>query len=152
MRYYYASKGGKWTVDGERPLIVGTEAEAQYYAITGNVAPSAQAAQEGLFAMAISEQPIEQEFAQRIVGELLPALRQSYLAMVAMQVEWQDEAFQVALKKAAEAGTPLAGFSAQTWQQWGTLLLLLQTWLETPQDALGGSTPKAALMRRYIAE
>ncbi len=110
--------------------------------------------QEARIAMAISavsEQPLEVEFVQRIVGEFLPGLRTLYLAMVAMQVQWQDEEFQAALATAALSDAPLAGYSAATWQKWGTALLLLQAFLEAEQAALGGETMRTVLMRRYVA-
>ena len=110
--------------------------------------------QEARIAMAIStvsEQPLEIEFVQRIVGEFLPGLRALYLAMVAMQVQWQDEEFQAALASAAQAGTPLAGYPAATWATWGQALLLLQGFLEAEQATLGGETMRTVLMRRYVA-
>ena len=111
--------------------------------------------QEAMTAMAIStvsERPLEIEFVQRIVGEFLPGLRALYLAMVAMQVQWQDEDFQAALAEAALSGETLAGFPATTWAAWGNALLALQRFLEAPQEALGGATMKTVLMRRYVAE
>lgn len=99
--------------------------------------------QEAMTAMAVStvsEHPLEIEFVQRIVGEFLPGLRALYLAMVAMQVQWQDEEFQAALAEAALSGETLAGFPATTWQKWGTALLLLQAFLEAEQATLGGET------------
>ena len=111
--------------------------------------------QEARIAMAVStvsEQPLEIEFVQRIVGEFLPGLRALYLAMVAMQVQWQDEDFQAALAEAALSGETLAGFPATTWAAWGNALLALQGFLEAPQEALGGATMKTVLMRRYVAE
>ena len=114
-----------------------------------------QSEQEARRAMAIlnvSEQPLEVEFAQTIVGEFLPNLRKLYLAMVAMQIQWQDEDFQAALAEAALSGETLAGFPATTWAAWGNALLALQGFLEAPQEALGGATMKTVLMRRYVAE
>lgn len=95
--------------------------------------------------------PLADDLAERIAGGLIPTLRQAYLDMAAMQVEWMEESFQAALANAAANGTLLAGFSAQTWHTWGMLLLALQTWLATPVETLGGKTPQAALIRRYIA-
>ena len=69
----------------------------------------------------VSEQPLEVEFAQTIVGEFLPNLRKLYLAMVAMQIQWQDEDFQAALAEAALSGETLAGFPATTWAAWGSV-------------------------------
>lgn len=114
-----------------------------------------QSEQEARIAMAVSsvsEQPLEVEFVQTIVGEFLPNLRKLYLAMVAMQVQWQDEEFQAALAEAALSGATLAGFPAATWAAWGNALLALQEFLEAPQDALGGATMKTVLMRRYVAQ
>lgn len=111
--------------------------------------------QEAMTAMAVStvsEHPLEIEFVQTIVGEFLPNLRKLYLAMVAMQVQWQDEDFQAALAEAALSGETLAGFPATTWAAWGNALLALQGFLEAPQEALGGATMKTVLMRRYVAE
>ena len=80
----------------------------------------------------VSEQPLEIEFVQRIVGEFLPGLRALFLAMVAMQVQWQDEDFQAALAEAALSGETLAGFPATTWAAWGNALLALQGFLVAP--------------------
>jgi hypothetical protein len=91
------------------------------------------------------------DLAYRIANGLIPTLRQAYLDMAAMQVEWQEETFQAALADAAAGGTMLAGFDAATWNSWGMLLLELQAWLDKPLLALGGKTPQAALLRRYIA-
>jgi hypothetical protein len=95
--------------------------------------------------------PLADDLAARIADGLIPTLRQAYLDMAAMQVEWMEESFQAQLTAAAANGTLLAGFSAQTWNTWGMLLLALQTWLATPVESLSGKTPQAALIRRYIA-
>lgn len=95
--------------------------------------------------------PLADDLATRIADGLLPTLRQAYLDMAAMQVEWQEESFQAALAQAAEDGTLLAGFAPQTWQAWGLLLLALQSWLTTPLEEMNGKTPQAMLIRRYIA-
>ena len=113
---------------------------------------SEQEARQAMAALNVSEQPLEMEFVQAIVGEFLPNLRKLYLAMVAMQVQWQDEDFQAALAEAALSGETLAGFPATTWAAWGNALLALQRFLEAPQEALGGATMKTVLMRRYVAE
>ena len=113
---------------------------------------SEQEARVAMAALNVSEQPLEVEFVQTIVGEFLPNLRKLYLAMVAMQVQWQDEDFQAALAEAALSGETLAGFPATTWAAWGNALLALQGFLEAPQEALGGATMKTVLMRRYVAE
>lgn len=107
-----------------------------------------QSEQEARRAMAIlnvSEQPLEVEFAQTIVGEFLPNLRKLYLAMAAMQVQWQDEEFQAAL-----AETALAGHAAADWERWGVVFTELQTWLATPIASIE-ATPLQVLMRRYTA-
>jgi hypothetical protein len=95
--------------------------------------------------------PLADDLAARIADGLIPTLRQAYLDMAAMQVEWMEESFQEALTTAAANGTLLAGFSAATWHTWGMLLVALQTWLATPVETLAGKTPQAALIRRYIA-
>lgn len=113
---------------------------------------SEQEARVAMAALNVSEQPLEVEFVQTIVGEFLPNLHKLYLAMAAMQVQWQDEDFQAALAEAALSGETLAGFPATTWAAWGNALLALQGFLEAPQEALGGATMKTVLMRRYVAE
>ena len=113
---------------------------------------SEQEARVAMAALNVSEQPLEVEFVQTIVGEFLPNLRKLYLAMAAMQVQWQAEDFQAALAEAALSGETLAGFPATTWAEWGNALLGLQGFLEAPQEALGGATMKTVLMRRYVAE
>ena len=112
---------------------------------------SEQEARVAMAALNVSEQPLEVEFAQTIVGEFLPNLRKLYLAMVAMQIQWQDEDFQAALAEAALSGETLAGFPATTWATWGQALLLLQGFLEAEQATLGGETMRTVLMRRYVA-
>ena len=93
--------------------------------------------------------PLADDLADRIANGLVPTLRQAYLDMSAMQVEWMEESFQAQLAAAAVSGELVAGYSAATWHQWGMLLLALQVWLDTPVESLG-KTPKAALLRRYI--
>lgn len=90
---------------------------------------SEQEARVAMAALNVSEQPLEVEFVQTIVGEFLPNLRKLYLAMVAMQVQWQDEEFQAALAEAALSGETLAGFPATTWAAWGNALLALDTFM-----------------------
>ena len=113
---------------------------------------SEQEARNAMAILSVSERPLAVEFAETIVGEFLPGLRNLYLKMIGMQVEWQDEEFQAALAEAALSGEMLAGFSAETWAKWGKSLLLLQNFLEAPQDELGGAPMKTVLLRRYVAE
>lgn len=100
---------------------------------------------------AITKLATQDVLATRIAEGLIPALRQTYLDMAATQVEWQEKRFQAALTTAATDGTLLAGFSAATWQRWGVLMLALEAFLAQPIEALGGDTPKDALLQRYIA-
>lgn len=101
--------------------------------------------------MAISEQPLEQELAQTIITQILPALRELYGKLVAMQVQWHDEDFQAALADAAKNGTLLAGFPAETWQAWGVALLAFQEYSQTPLEELKGRTILGVVNRRYVA-
>ena len=103
-------------------------------------------------AIGVSERPMAEEFVQEIVTEFLPGLRKLYLAMVAMQAQWQDEDFQAALAEAALSGEPLAGFPADTWAKWGNALILLQQFIEQKSETLDGETLRTVLMRRYTAK
>lgn len=110
--------------------------------------------QEAMTAMAISmvsEHPLEVELAQTIVGELLPRLREIYKAMIALQVDWNDEQFQAALAAAATDGTLLAGFPAAVWSDWGQAFLYIQQQLDAEVAALGGKTARQVLTQRYVA-
>lgn len=93
----------------------------------------------------------QEQLASTIAGSLLPSLKQTYLDMISVQRLWtMEKNFQAALADAAANGALLAGFSAETWQRWGVLMLALSTFLTTPIDALGGDTPENALLRPYI--
>lgn len=103
-------------------------------------------------AMEISEQPMELEFAGRIIKDIVKPLRAAYAAMVAMQVEWMHPDFQAALDKARSDGTLLAGFPASTWDSWGGTMLRLQEFGNTPIPGMGNETPLSVLTRRYNAQ
>ena len=103
-------------------------------------------------ALKVSEQPLEIELAQTIVGELLPRLRELYKAMIALQVDWHDAQFQAALATAATNGTLLAGFPAAVWSDWGQAFLYIQQALDAEVAALGGKTARQILTQRYVAE
>ena len=109
-------------------------------------------AQQAMAAAAASEQPIESELAQQITGKILPQLRDLLNTMSAMQVAWQDNGMSEAIAHAAIDGSPIVGFSPQTWTQWGETFRLWQEWLETDNPQLGGAKPRAVLMRRYVAQ
>jgi hypothetical protein len=94
--------------------------------------------------------PLADVLAERIPGELIPALRQLYLDMIAMSAEWQEKKFQAALAEAAANNQLLAGYAPSTWLAWGSLLLALLDFLDTPQAGLGGLTARDALLDRYI--
>ena len=113
---------------------------------------SEQEARIAMAAMNVSEQPLEIELAQTIVGVLLPRLRELYKAMIALQVDWNDEQFQAALATAATNGTLLAGFPAAVWADWGQAFLYIQQALDAEVAALGGKTARQILTQRYVAE
>ena len=104
---------------------------------------SEQEARQAMAAMNVSEQPLEIELAQTIVGELLPRLRELYKAMIALQVDWHDAQFQAALATAATNGTLLAGFPAAVWADWGQAFLYIQQALDAEVAALGGRSVEA---------
>lgn len=55
--------------------------------------------------------PLADDLADRIANGLVPTLRQAYLDMAAMQVEWEEESFQTQLADAAASGRLVAGYS-----------------------------------------
>lgn len=113
---------------------------------------SEQEARIAMAALNVSEQPLEIELAQTIVGELLPRLRELYKAMIALQVDWHDAQFQAALAAAATDGTLLAGFPASVWADWGQAFLYIQQALDAEVAALGNKTARQILTQRYVAQ
>lgn len=111
-----------------------------------------QEAQLAMAAMEASEKPIEAELAARITGEILPQLRTLFASMTAMQLDWQDNGMSTIIAQAAQAQENIVGFSPSIWAMWGATFQEFQTWLETENDALGGTRPRTVLMRRYVAQ
>ncbi len=96
--------------------------------------------------------PLAEILAEQIPGELIPALKESYLLMLSTSALWQQKGFQQALATAYETNTLLAGFPAAIWMAWGGLLLALLDFLDTPQPGLGGITAKDALLDDYLPQ
>ncbi len=94
--------------------------------------------------------PLADDLAARIATGLIPNLRQIYLDMAGIKVEWQQKDFQAQLAAAMASGDYIAGFPATVWYSWGVFMLALETFLATPIAALGGATPTDALLARYI--
>lgn len=92
---------------------------------------------------------LQDRLARTIPGELIPALKQVYKDLLGISAEWQQKAFQAALKDAAENGTLLAGFPAEVWIIWGELFLSVLQMLNTPHPTLG-VTPIDVLLDDYI--
>lgn len=99
-----------------------------------------------------SGEAIEFELAETITSILLPQLRKLFGTMLEMQVAWEDNEMNKIIEQAATTQNNLAGFSTQTWAQWGATFRALTNWLETPNEAIGGTKPRVVLMRRYTAE
>ncbi len=94
--------------------------------------------------------PLADDLATRIATGLIPSLRQIYLDMAGIKVEWQQKDFQAQLTAALASGDYIAGFPATTWVSWGVFMLALEAFLATPIAALGDATPTDALLARYI--
>ena len=102
-----------------------------------------------------SEKPIELELAEKITTELLPQLRKLFGEMLEMQVAWEDNNMNEIIEEAALDGRPyvnVAGYSPLTWSLWGTTFRALTEWLDTPNEAIGGTKPRVVLMKRYTKE
>lgn len=128
---------GYWYVnDSGREFQFDTEQEARNYAM----------------ATEVSEKPIEAELAQRITGDLLPKLRELFAAMTTMQLAWQDNDMSDIIAGAAADGQLIAGFSPEVWATWGATFNALQAWLQTPNAAIDGLSPRTVLMKRYVAQ
>lgn len=99
----------------------------------------------------ISETSIEQELAQKIVGQLIPQLRSLYKEMVAMGVDWSSEEFQTKLQQAAQNQEYLAGFPVSDWLAWGAAFAFINEALNQPIEEIGGLTCRQVLTKRYVA-
>ena len=109
-----------------------------------------QKARSFKMATELSERPVEEEFAEKILKEILPALRKTYMDMVGMQIQW--DLIQEKTTTAKVAGENVAGFKPETWDAWGAMLLALQKFLATPIAELGDVTPQQVMMKRYQSE
>lgn len=91
----------------------------------------------------------EEEIAARVQQHVLPALRAEFKELGDLQQVWLVNDIEKKVLAAAEAGKPLAGYSAADWVTWGEVLRQLMAWLSTPMDELKGMTPGQALIKRY---
>ncbi len=94
--------------------------------------------------------PMADVLADEIAGGLIPALRHTYLGMVAASVNWRQRAFQEALLDATKRDALLAGFPSSVWIAWGEFMLRLMDFMATPQESVGGLTAEDVLLGDYI--
>ncbi len=92
--------------------------------------------------------PLADVLPERIVGELLPMLREAYLLMILIAEQWQQKPFQVALSRAIETNTLLAGLPASVYVRFGEFMLAHMEFLDTPR--VDGTTAKDVLFGDYI--
>ena len=92
--------------------------------------------------------PLADVLPERIVGELLPMLREAYLLMILVAEQWQQKPFQAALYHAIETNTLLAGLPASVYVRFGEFMLAHMDFLDTPKE--DGTTPKDVLFDDYL--
>ena len=96
-----------------------------------------------------TRRPLADVLPERIIGELLPMLREAYLLMIVVAEQWQQKPFQTALAHAIETNTLLAGQPASVYVRLGFFMLEQMAFLDTPKD--DGATAKDVLFGDYIA-
>ena len=92
--------------------------------------------------------PLADVLPERIVGELLPMLREAYLLMILVAEQWQQKPFQTALARAIETNTLLAGLPASVYVRFGEFMLAHMEFLDTARE--DGTTPKDVLFDDYL--
>lgn len=92
--------------------------------------------------------PLADVLPERIVGELLPMLREAYLLMILVAEQWQQKPFQAALSRAIETNTLLAGLPASVYVRFGEFMLAHMDFLDTSR--VDGTTPKDVLFDDYL--
>lgn len=93
--------------------------------------------------------PADEEIAQRVMTEMLPSLRDALAKLRTLQEVWLINGMQAEVAAAVAAGTPIAGYAAQDWAAWGTVLTELLLWLDVPIESIG-ATPRQILQKRYV--
>ena len=92
--------------------------------------------------------PLADVLPERIMGELIPMLKEAYLLMILLSEQWQQKPFQTALANAMETNTLLAGYPAAVYVRLGFFMLAQMDFLDTiGQD---GDTAKDVLFADYI--
>jgi hypothetical protein len=78
----------------------------------------------------------EQEIAQDVVRSIKPQLRQMLAALRAMSEAWNVPANNIDGKIASAHlnGVPLAGYSADTWDEWGQGFQAIMQAINTPVE------------------
>ena len=92
--------------------------------------------------------PIEQELAEKIPTEILPALRSIYTALLGVQEDWDVGHMTEKVEAAAKTGAPLCGFSPSDWIAWAATLRFIMGALRQPMDELGGVTAREIFLSR----
>jgi hypothetical protein len=100
----------------------------------------------------------EEEIAQTVIGSILPSLRTMLEALTSLSQVWNTPGNDIPAKimAAAQAGQPLAGYSPNTWAEWGQVFLAVEEFLDTPttvalpDGSTLNTTPRAALQKRYV--
>lgn len=94
---------------------------------------------------------IEEELAARILADALPRLQEAYFNLKALQETWLINGMSEKVDAALAAGTPITGFSAAHWRDWGDALTATLAFIDQPL-AEGRPSVKQILLKRYMKE
>ena len=92
--------------------------------------------------------PLADVLPERIMGDLIPMLKEAYLLMISLSEQWQQKPFQNALTKAMETNTLLAGYPATVYIRLGFFMLAQMDFLATAGE--DGVNAKDVLFEDYI--
>jgi seryl-tRNA synthetase len=92
----------------------------------------------------------EQEIAIKVTKEVFPQLRNALGILRALKETSAVNGVPELIADAKLNDTKLAGFSASDWEVWEEASDLILSFLNTPQESLGGATIGQVLVKRYV--
>lgn len=98
------------------------------------------------------ELPAEEEIAIRVTRDVFPKLREALSVLRSLKETSLVNGVPAMIEEAQTNQTTLAGFPASDWATWEEASDLILSFLNTPQETLGGMTIGQVLLKRYVIQ
>lgn len=96
----------------------------------------------------LGNRAIEDEISVRVVGTLLPALKEARRQLLDVQELWLANGMQEKVAAVLQSGATIAGYPAQDWYDWGVVLVEQLAFLNE-QIAAIQKTPLQVMLKWY---